>query len=133
MSIISSFLSVTICAYSVTASNSCYRMTSVQNVKANLSKCKTKAFLFPVPTYFCIEYCDGLPDCSAVIKEMGEMTSWCCAYKIITGGLSVCHGNYTLIHLPNMKLLWQNDRYCSGKSNVFLLHFDGFYSISQKS
>ncbi len=109
-----SILSVTNCIYSAVAFHGCHRMRPLRNIQTNFTECEMKRFLHPVPTYFCIQFCNSLPDCSAVTMEMGEMTSWCCAYKMIPGDMSVCHGNYTLIHLPNMKLLWQNDQSCSG-------------------
>ncbi len=76
-----------------------------------------KTFPVPVPTYFCIKFCDSLPDCSAVTTETGNMTSWCCAFENTSSSIiiNVCHGNESLIYSAKVELLRQKNDSCSGE------------------
>ncbi len=115
------FLSVLV-AYIISyalSSDVCSRMRPIHNVTANISECKFKTFSLPVPAFFCIEYCDSLDGCIAVAMEMGQMTSWCCAFENTSSSsiLDVCHGNETLIYSAKVELFRQNNDSCSGESN----------------
>ncbi len=92
------------------ASSACTRMIPSNNLRVNLTECKLKTFAGWVPTYFCIEYCDSLPDCLAVAMEIGKMTSWCCAFG--KSNINVCEGNQTIISSPGVQLFLQNVDIC---------------------
>ncbi len=96
------------------ASGDCIKMRSLKNVKGNLSECIWTRFSSPVPTYFCTELCDRLPNCSAVSMETGKMTSWCCALNVTTHSLGVCNGNDSLIYSENMELFRKSSDSCIG-------------------
>ncbi len=85
----------------------CRRMKPVNNVMVNLTECKLMKFSELVPTYFCTDYCDSLPDCQVVAMERRKVTSWCCAFR--RNNMSVCEGNQTLFYINGAQLVKQRE------------------------
>ncbi len=87
--------------------NACRRMRLLHKVDTNFSECALKTLGHSAPIVFCIEYCDNMPDCTAVSMQMGDITSWCCAFR--RDNLNVCEGNHTLIYSTNKVHLLRQD------------------------
>ena len=118
-------LMVTYLIHFTHTSGDCIKMRPVENVKGNISECIWTIFSSPVPTYFCTEVCDRLPNCSAVTMETGKLTSWCCALDVKTQSLGVCHGNDFLIYSNNVTFFWKHSESCRGKfSEGFFLEYN---------
>ncbi len=99
------------------AFNVCKTFQVMHSIDVNFMECDVHNFAPSVLSYICIQYCAGLPHCSAVAMESGNMTSWCCTFK--DKDLNVCHsdqGNYMIYHLIEISVMGVNCTTTTGNS-----------------